>query len=77
MNNPSLREQPRHQRATVIPQRQESSILDWLEQTGRLLAREPQDDQYANEEEEITELMGVEDHTYDDIEDDDELDLDE
>jgi phosphopantothenoylcysteine synthetase/decarboxylase len=77
MNNPSLREQPRHQRATVIPQRQESSILDWLEQTGRLLPREPQDDQYANQEEEITELMGVEDHTYDDIEDDDELDLDE
>jgi len=61
----------------VIPQRQESSILDWLEQTGRLLPREPQDDQYANQEEEITELMGVEDHTYDDIEDDDELDLDE
>jgi phosphopantothenoylcysteine synthetase/decarboxylase len=77
MNNPSLREQPRHQRATVIPQRQESSILDWLEQTGRLLPREPQDDQYANQEEEITELMGVEDHTYDDIEDDDEMDLDE
>jgi len=76
MNNPSLREQPRHQRATVIPQRQESSILDWLEQTGRLVAREPQDDQYANEEE-IPELLGVEDHTYDDIEDDDELELEE
>jgi Protein of unknown function (DUF3134) len=76
MNNPSLREQPRHQRATVIPQRQESSILDWLEQTGRLVAREPQDDQYANEEE-IPELLGVEDHTYDDIDDDDELELEE
>lgn len=76
MNNPSLREQPRHQRAAVIPQRQESSILDWLEQTGRLVAREPQDDQYANEEE-IPELLGVEDHTYDDIDDDDELELEE
>ncbi len=79
MYNPSLREEPRHKPATVIPVKQESSILDWLEQTGRLLPREPKDDQYLNNEEEITDLMGVEDNAYDDVDDDDgdEIDLDE
>lgn len=78
MYNPSLREQPRSERAPVIPIQQESSILDWLESTGRLLAREAHDFDYSDNEEEIAELMAVDDGTYD-IDDDDEdlLDLDE
>lgn len=80
MYNPSLRQEPRHEPAAVIPIEQESSILDWLEENGRLLARDDQEENLLLEdEEEITELMGVDDSTYDDIEDDDDdvVDLDQ
>ncbi|HEY9794766.1 MAG TPA: DUF3134 family protein, partial [Leptolyngbyaceae cyanobacterium] len=40
MYNPSLREEPREQLAEVIPVKQETSLLDWLEASDRLLARE-------------------------------------
>jgi hypothetical protein len=74
MYNPSLREEPREQLADVIPIKQESSLLDWLETNDRLLAREVLEDSFLEDEEEISELMGVEDSTYDD--DDDDLDAD-
>jgi hypothetical protein len=74
MYNPSLREEPREQLADVIPVRQETSLLDWLETNGRLIARDAQDDAFPEDEEEISELMGVDDSTYDD--DDDDLDDD-
>lgn len=73
MYNPSLREEPRDQLADVIPLKQESSILDWLETNGRLVAREGHEDDYLDDEEEISELMGVDDGGYDD---DDDLDDD-
>jgi Protein of unknown function (DUF3134) len=72
--NPSLREEPRGQRAAVIPARQESSILDWLENTGRLLAREPVDAGYPSAEE-ITEFISEDDNSFD--LDDDDLDLED
>lgn len=76
--NPSLHEEPRKQRAAVIPVKQEPSILDWLESTGRLLAREPQEFDYSEDEEEISELMAVDDGSYDlDDDEDDELDLED
>lgn len=75
--NPSLREQPRHKPAPVLPLRQEPSILDWLESTGRLLPRDPQDDRYLEDVEDIPELVGVEDSAYDDLEDDDSEFLDD
>lgn len=73
MVNSPLREQPRKQRATVIRSRQESSLLDWLETSGRLIARDPQELEYLEAEEEISELMSVEDVTYDIEEEDDDL----
>ncbi|HEY9742943.1 MAG TPA: DUF3134 domain-containing protein [Coleofasciculaceae cyanobacterium] len=73
MYNPSLREEPREQLADVIPLKQETSLLDWLESSNRLLARESDDDAFVEDEEEISELMGVDDTTYDD---DDDLDTD-
>jgi hypothetical protein len=77
MYNPSLREEPREQLADVIPVRQETSLLDWLEANNRLLAREAQDEAFLEDEEEISELMGVDDSTYDDDDDlDDDLDDD-
>ncbi|MBW4648794.1 MAG: DUF3134 domain-containing protein [Kastovskya adunca ATA6-11-RM4] len=73
MYNPSLREEPREQLADVIPAKQEDSLLDWLEAAGRLIAREVVEDRLIDEEE-ISELMGVEDSAY---EEDDDDDLDE
>lgn len=76
MQNPSLREEPRNQRAGVIPLQQESSILDWLEKSGRLLARDVQEKDISNDEEEISEFLSG-DAAYDDDDDDDDLDLEE
>lgn len=79
MYNPSLREQPRDQRAPVIPLQHEFSILDWLEGTGRLLARDSQEYAYPDEDDpEISDLMAVDDGAYDlDDDEDDVLDLEE
>ncbi len=77
MHNPSLREEPREQRAAIVPSRQQASILDWLEGSGRLLARETSDRELIDDEdeiEEINELMTGDDLDYDD---DDDLDLEE
>ncbi len=71
MYNPSLRQEPRHEPAAVIPIQQETSILDWLEANNRLLARDDAYDPFLEDEEGITELMGVDDPVYEDIEDDD------
>ncbi len=78
MYNPSLREEPRHQLAALIPLQQEPSILDWLESTGRLLARDVQaEDSFRDGDAEISDLMAPDD-VYDDLEDDDEIiDVDE
>lgn len=78
MRNPALREIPRNQLAEVIPLQRDASILDWLEGTGRLRARESGDFDFADDEEEINELMAGEDNSYDlDDDDDDVLDLDD
>jgi hypothetical protein len=75
MYNPSLREDPREQLADVIPIKQETSLLDWLETNNRLLARDSDEDSFLDDEEEITELMGVDDSAYDDDDDlDDDID---
>ncbi|MGA9381810.1 MAG: DUF3134 domain-containing protein [Phormidium sp.] len=65
--NPSLREDPIDQPAAVIPTRHETSILDWLESTGRLLARDdvPAQD-YSQEGEDIDGLIAVDEVGYDD-----------
>lgn len=75
--NPSLREEPRSQRAAVIPVQQESSILDWLESTGRLLAREPVEVNYLGDEEEINEFISDDDNSFDLDDDDDDLELED
>lgn len=72
-----LREEPREQKAAVIRSKHESSLLDWLESSGRLIARDIQEPEFP-EEEEISGLIDVDDVTYDDIDDDtDALDLEE
>ena len=73
MYNPSLRQEPRSQRAPVIPLQHEASILDWLERTGRLIARDVHDYDYSDDEEEIVEVLGVDDNSFDLDGDDDEV----
>lgn len=79
MLNSPLRESPRNQRAAVIPLKQESSLLDWLHSSGRLIAREAHEPDFLVEEEEISALMGVEDGIEEDdlYDDDDDLGIDE
>lgn len=75
MKNPALRQQDRDEPAIPIPLQQDASILDWLEGTGRLLARDNVEELAKTNEEEISDLMGVDD-AYDD-DDDDDLDLED
>lgn len=37
--NPSLQEEPRNQKTRLIPPNQVEPLLNWLEQTGRLISR--------------------------------------
>ncbi|MBD2103717.1 DUF3134 domain-containing protein [Leptolyngbya sp. FACHB-261] len=81
LNNPSLREEPRRQRAEVIPSNRDSSILDWLEKSGRLMAREPDERSlagadYRDDEEELNDLMAGDDGGYLD-DDSDDADLED
>ena len=77
--NPSLREEDRDQPAAVVPFAREASILDWLEQSDRLLPREEEPEKAPrDEEEEISALMGdSSSFSEDDDDDDDDLDLDD
>lgn len=68
--NPSLREELRNKPAAVISTQQQVSILDWLDSTGRLIARETNSFDYRDDVEELTELMVGEDNSYDDDDDD-------
>ncbi|MEH1865203.1 MAG: DUF3134 domain-containing protein [Nostoc sp.] len=73
MLNSPLREEPRNQRAHVIPLKPESSMLDWLENKGRIITRDVQDPDFQDGEEEIDSLMGVEDGIGYDLDDDDDI----
>ncbi|CAN5678476.1 hypothetical protein BH23CYA1_BH23CYA1_12170 [soil metagenome] len=69
--NPSVRQIPRSEPAAVISLQRDSSILGWLEGTGRMIPREPIDSVGDEPEpEELADLMGSADKD-DDAEDDD------
>jgi hypothetical protein len=71
MYNPSLRQEPRYEPAVVIPLKQEASFLDWLGNNGRLIARDKDErESTLTDDEEIADLMDVDDHVYDDDDDD-------
>jgi len=56
MHNPSLRGEPRNQQAAIVSTKQQPSILDWLEQAGRLIPRESQEHEPLAEDEEVEEI---------------------
>ena len=73
MLNSPLREEPRNQRAAVIPLKQETSLLDWLQSSGRIIARDVHEPDFQEDEEEISEFLGGEDGIGDyDLDDDDD-----
>jgi len=45
MYNPSVRQEARYEPATVIPLKTDSSILEWLRNSGRMMPRDEKDDQ--------------------------------
>ena len=73
MLNSPLCEVPRNQRADVIPLKQESSLLDWLQTNGRIIVRDVHEQDFQDNEEEIDSLMGVEDGIGYDLDDDDDI----
>lgn len=78
MLNSPLREEPRNQRAAVIPSKQETSLLDWLETSGRIIARNVHEPDFSDEEEEISEFLGGDDGIADlDYDDDDDIKIGE
>jgi Protein of unknown function (DUF3134) len=80
MNNPSLRQEPRYEPASVIPLKKDSSLIDWLEATGRLIKRDIVEEKEVSltEEEGLDDFIDVDDSFYDSDDDDDlELDIDE
>jgi hypothetical protein len=80
MHNPSLRQEPRYEPASVIPLKKDSSLIDWLEATGRLIKRdnvEEREEAAVEDELEIADLIDVDDSLYDDDDDNLELEIDE
>jgi hypothetical protein len=73
MNNPSLRQEARYEPATVIPLKQDTSLIDWLKANDRLMpeeALESEKDKYLEEDEEIDQLMGEDYRASSDVIDD-------
>ncbi|HYW17844.1 MAG TPA: DUF3134 domain-containing protein [Nodularia sp. (in: cyanobacteria)] len=78
MLNSVISQEPRNQRAPVIPSKQESSMLDWLEFQGRLIARNIQETEFLHQEAEISEFLSSEDGIEDyDMDDDGDVSIDE
>jgi hypothetical protein len=79
MKNPAVQQEPRYEPASVIPLKQDLSLIDWLKANNRLIAREPVERNEADYEEgeDITEFIDVDDSDYDDDDIDDSEDLEE
>lgn len=73
MLNSPLREVARNQRANVIPLKLESSLLDWLQTNGRIIARDIHEPDFQDDAEGIDSLIGVEDGIGYDLDDDDDI----
>ncbi|QSJ18038.1 DUF3134 domain-containing protein [Nostoc sp. UHCC 0702] len=55
LSNPALHEEPRHQPTGIVPLKQEESLLDWLESTGRLVPHVSVEYYYQDEEQDEEE----------------------
>ena len=76
MKNPSLRQEPRYAPASVIALEQTTSLLEWLEDNGRIIYREKKEEDLIDEmvdDQELSELMD-DDGFEEDDDDSDDLD---
>ncbi|MDJ1180347.1 DUF3134 family protein [Roseofilum sp. BLCC_M91] len=69
IKNPSLRETPRSQLAPILPSPPTESLVDWLEKTGRMSVREVLDEDFVDDDADISELMEGNDDNYEEEED--------
>ncbi|BAW97499.1 hypothetical protein NIES970_24510 [[Synechococcus] sp. NIES-970] len=76
MKNPSLRQEPRYAPASVIALEQKTSLLEWLEENGRIIYREKKEDFIDDmiDDQDLSELM--DDDGFEEEDDDDAADLD-
>jgi hypothetical protein len=75
MENPSLREESLKEKPSGAPARPHASILDWLESTGRLLARDSSEREVPADDEEIEEINELIIGDDGDFDEDDDADL--
>lgn len=73
VNNPSLRLTLRHEPGEVIPTKQETSILDWLEASGRMMPRDIEEDDVIEAEEDL-DLIVENNYGDDDTEEEEDYD---
>ncbi|MBW4697264.1 MAG: DUF3134 domain-containing protein [Aphanocapsa lilacina HA4352-LM1] len=66
MRHPQLREEPRHQKAAVLPSTQRESILEWLRRSGKLQSRNVVDEEALAEDEDFDDLVDDDEQLYDD-----------
>ncbi|HIK07840.1 MAG TPA: DUF3134 domain-containing protein [Trichormus sp. M33_DOE_039] len=71
-SNPPLHEEPRYQPAPIIPLKQEESLIDWLQNSGRLISYPSVDYYYedeGDEEDYVEEVMDTFDFEGEEVED--------
>lgn len=68
--NPSMQEEPYNHRTRLIPMRNDETMLDWLERTGRLISRDLDADEYDTLADELVDEI-IEPEAYQEEEADD------
>ena len=61
MRNPMLREEPRFEKAPVLPSNNREGILEWLQRSGKIVARQSTIASSEDEEEDIDDLFDDDD----------------
>jgi hypothetical protein len=70
--NPSLSQEPRYEPAAVIPVKEDTSLVDWLKATNRLIPREKvEDEDKSTEDVDLADFIDSDDSGYEDSDDND------
>jgi Protein of unknown function (DUF3134) len=76
--NPALRQEPRSRLAGVIPPRDQESLYNWIEGTGRFKAYEVDETSLEDRGgEDLEEIMGISSYGADKDDEEEEMDLDD
>ncbi|MGK7945886.1 MAG: DUF3134 domain-containing protein [Microcystaceae cyanobacterium] len=70
--NPSLSQEPRYEPAAVIPIKEDTSLVDWLKATNRLIPREVvAEEEKSSEDVDLADFIDTDDPAYEDNDDSD------